>query len=257
MVLLTCSNLFERITPSASFKLAPLRFSFALFLVLVAGCTTTAKINDISTLQSSSGGPPRVLLMPMDIELYLLTTGGLLEPKVDWTEQANQHFMSALKSRSASMGFALVEYDTTAHTATSDLEQLKKLHQAVGQTMMEQRVLPMPTKIEEFKWSLGNGASSLSDYYESNYALFVHVRDSYASAGRQALIVASAIASAFVPVPVATGGTQVAYASLVDLETGDIVWFNNLVRTSGDLREEDRAYQSIDTLLRNFPSANP
>jgi hypothetical protein len=32
------------------------------------------------------------------------------------------------------------------------------------------------------------------------------------------------------------GGVQSGFASLVDLRTGDIVWFNQLGRATGDLR---------------------
>jgi hypothetical protein len=52
-----------------------------------------------------------------------------------------------------------------------------------------------------------------------------------------------------------TGGTQIAYASLVDLNTGRIVWFNHLLRASGDLRESDPALETLDALLKGFPPA--
>jgi hypothetical protein len=48
---------------------------------------------------------------------------------------------------------------------------------------------------------------------------------------------------------------QVGYASLVDLNTGQILWFNRLVRGSGDLREADKATETLDALLANFPAA--
>ena len=37
------------------------------------------------------------------------------------------------------------------------------------------------------------------------------------------------------------GGSQTGYASLVDLRTGRVVWFNNLARGFGDLREPEPA----------------
>ena len=51
------------------------------------------------------------------------------------------------------------------------------------------------------------------------------------------------------------GGSQQAYASLVDLSNGRIVWFNQLRRASGDLREAAKAAESIGTLLNDFPEA--
>ena len=52
---------------------------------------------------------------------------------------------------------------------------------------------------------------------------------------------------------ISLGGEQVGYASLVDLNTGRIVWFNQLNRMSGDLREPGPAVETVDALLKGFP----
>jgi len=49
------------------------------------------------------------------------------------------------------------------------------------------------------------------------------------------------------------GGRQISFASLVDLDTGDIVWFNFLVSGTGDLRDPNSARDSVDSLLAGFP----
>jgi hypothetical protein len=46
-----------------------------------------------------------------------------------------------------------------------------------------------------------------------------------------------------------TGGQQFAYASLVDLKTGQVVWFNTLAATVGDIRTPDGAKKMVDGLL--------
>jgi hypothetical protein len=76
------------------------------------------------------------------------------------------------------------------------------------------------------------------------------VRDSYASAERQAAMVVLA----FVGVGLG-GGMQVGYASLVDLNTGQVLWFNRLLRARGDLREADKAAETVNALLEEFPVA--
>jgi hypothetical protein len=82
----------------------------------------------------------------------------------------------------------------------------------------------------------------------ARYALFVYVRDSYASAERKAAMVAMAVLGIGL-----AGGTQTGYASLVDLETGRVLWFNRLLRASGDLRESAAAAESMAVLLTGFP----
>jgi hypothetical protein len=49
------------------------------------------------------------------------------------------------------------------------------------------------------------------------------------------------------------GGEQVGYASLVDLNTGRVVWFNQLNRMSGDLRNPAPAVETVEALLKDFP----
>jgi len=43
------------------------------------------------------------------------------------------------------------------------------------------------------------------------------------------------------------------FASLVDLKTGNIVWFNRLFSTRGDLRTKEPAQQTIDALIKGMP----
>ena len=49
------------------------------------------------------------------------------------------------------------------------------------------------------------------------------------------------------------GGMQVGFASLVDLETGDVIWVNRLISQAGDLRTVEPARKAVDELLAGFP----
>jgi hypothetical protein len=102
----------------------------------------------------------------------------------------------------------------------------------------------LPSKDGKFDWSLGPSVVAISRSHEADYALFLFVRDSYASAGRVAVIVVAALLGAGVP-----GGAQVGFASLVDLKTGNIVWFNRLARGHGDLRTPDAAAETVKALV--------
>jgi hypothetical protein len=103
---------------------------------------------------------------------------------------------------------------------------------------------PLPSKDGKFDWSLGPAVESIARSHEADYALFLFVRDSYATGGRVALIVIGAALGAFVP-----GGAQVGFASVVDLRTGDIVWFSRLERPHGDLRTPDAAAETVKALV--------
>ena len=52
-------------------------------------------------------------------------------------------------------------------------------------------------------------------------------------------------------------GAEQGFASLVDLRTGDIVWFNVVGAGSGEMRDEEGAVAAVNTLFRDIPTNNP
>lgn len=197
----------------------------------------------------------QIILMPIDIQLSTLTAGGVLKPEAEWTANASQYVENCLKSRMEAMSVQLLCPGEIARFELSEADeqkkiQLQKLHETVGNTILVHRYLPMlrlPGK-ERFDWSLGPETRLLKEKFGADYALFVHIRDSYASGGRKAFFIVAAAFGVGIPL-----GQQVGFASLVDLETGDVVWFNRLGREAGDLRTPAAAAESVELLLCDFP----
>ncbi len=222
-------------------------------LLLLGGCATQS-YNTIDKLQH--GDTHRVLLMPVDVELSILTAGGLLEPQAEWTEQAQENIRQSCYAHLGELDARVIYSEQIDSYADLDLQQvqLTKLNNAVGQSILRHQYDPkmqLPTKVDSFEWTIGPDAVLLKDKYGADYALFIYMRDSYASAGRAAIMVATAIASLGRYVP--PGGQQVGFASLVDLRTGQVVWFNRLERGTGDLRTIEASAESIEVLLDGFP----
>ena len=116
---------------------------------------------------------------------------------------------------------------------------------------MSHQLIPaqsLPNKGSKFDWTLGDSVRELGREYDANYALFIHIRDSYTGGGRVAVIIAAALLGVAVQ-----GGLQTGFATLVDLRTSEIVWFNVLYRDHGDLREAGPADETIKSLLTSFP----
>ncbi|MFQ5930074.1 MAG: hypothetical protein ACE5MK_10260 [Acidobacteriota bacterium] len=225
----------------------------ALLLIgaLLAGCTQTKAFFKSESNQPQAG--VKVLLMPPDIELSVLTAGGLLEPKADWTATARLYVTDALEGELRTKNVHMTPYEPPTDMPSKDHAyiQLLKLHEAVGDAILMHKYNPqfeLPTKKDKFDWSLGQDLEVLREDNDAHYGLFIHFRDSYASGGRVALIILAAVAGVGVP-----GGRQVAFASLVDLKTGDIVWFNRLISSVGDLRNPEAAAKAVDQLLADLP----
>jgi hypothetical protein len=189
----------------------------------------------------------RIVLMPLDVELFSVGAGGVAEPQAQWTDQATRHLRDSVRRREASLGVTLHETDLN----DAEVVALNHLHGTVATAIaLHHYVAPyaLPTKEKRLEWHIGADTARLRDASGADYALFLYIRDSYATAERKVAIVLAAMLSVTMP-----GGIQTGYASLVDLRSGDIVWFNRLLRGTGDLREAEPAEESISALLDKFP----
>ena len=235
---------------SASFALGlkPARFALLALVVFALGACTMAN-RRIETL-ARPAGDARIVVMPLDVELFELSAAGLPEPKADWTEAAKGHLLAAFEAEQAERRLDLDVLDEAAlpGEVLDDLHQIQSLHEAVGQTIRESGMIVLPTKKDKFDWTLGPRTAVLRDATGARYALFTHIRDSYSSAGRVAMIIVAGMFGVGLP-----GGQQVGFASLVDLETGDVVWFNRLMRGNGDLRTAQAARETAGVLLTDLP----
>lgn len=240
----------------------PYIFLLAVTVLFLSGCTTTVTESHTS---GESGGrevdlqadSSRVLLMPLDIELSELTAAGLNEPKADWTEAARANVTRALDSYLGTRDLKLRHYRRPADPAAADRDtQLEKLHAMVGGTILVHHYNQMnrlPTKAGQMDWTLGSTARQLGTQQQAEFALFVFLRDSYATAGRKAAVVASSIVS-IIGTPRVSGGERIGFASLVDLRDGKVVWFNVMYSDTGDMRKADPTAEVIDDLMDGFPA---
>ena len=222
-------------------------FGVALAAALV-GCAP-ATHRQTPELRRQADKSPRIVVMPLDVELAQLTAGGMQEPHAEWTEAALKHMRAALEEEARTRKVRLVEFQRD-HGAPADREtslELVKLHRAVGGTVLVHQYLPgleLPSKEGKLDWSLGPAVAAIARSHDADYALFLFVRDSYATAGRVAVMVVGALLGVGV-----AGGSQVGFATVVDLKTGDIVWFNRLVRPHGDLRTPEAAGETVKALV--------
>ncbi|HUO43692.1 MAG TPA: hypothetical protein VMT94_02120 [Burkholderiales bacterium] len=193
----------------------------------------------------------RIVLMPADVELFSLSAGGVVEPKADWTEAAIKNLRTAFNEKQKTFG--VVFSDLTDEQA-DEFAEINALHGAVARAIdihhFGSSSFHLPTKEGKLDWSLGDEVSVIKSKTGADYALFSWIRDSYASGERVATMMFMAMLGVGL-----TGGMQVGYASLVDLNTGQVLWFNRLQRGTGDLREEDKAADTLNALLKDFPVA--
>jgi hypothetical protein len=189
----------------------------------------------------------RLVIVPADMELFSMSAGGVIEPRADWTESAQKNFAQALEGQGKLLGAQVTRLSLAQ---ADEFAEITTLHRAVADAItLHHRDLLLATKGRRLDWSMGEAVQPLQQGTGADYALFTWVRDSYASGERKATMLALAMLGA-----ISLGGEQTAYASLVDLHTGRVVWFNHVSRMFGDLRDPDPATETVEVLLEGFPA---
>jgi hypothetical protein len=235
----------------------------------LSACVQTRQFADVQF--TPPGGNYKLLVLRPDVTVGSLATGGMVEPRADWTEQARAGIVQALRAQQAARGgnVTVVEHrNELAGIGEQELADVERLNLAVDQSIVEAKYLgnSLPTKRRQgLDWTLGADAVKLGQKTGYDYVLFLHAEDEVASKGRVALGLLG-LAGCFIGfcAPNVGGQQQLDYASLVDLKTGQVVWFNVVSAGSqvpgikfGDLRTPEGAAQMVERLLgRMKPGRN-
>ncbi|HWH17479.1 MAG TPA: hypothetical protein VNT77_03955 [Allosphingosinicella sp.] len=229
--------------------------------LMLAGCVSTRQFRDVDFQPPQ--GDYSLLVMRPDVTVGSITAGGLFEARADWTEQARANLLAALRTQQATRGGRTVIVETRESipgVSPQTVADLERLHNAVGSSIALHKYMGADLATKRGKgldWTLGEEAVKLGRATGMDYALFLYAQDSFASNERVALQVLG-IAGCLIGfcAPNVGGGSQTAYASLVDLKTGDVVWFNVLQAGSqiaginfGDIRKPEGAAQMVERLL--------
>ena len=220
-------------------------------LVTGSACTTTQEF--VATGFVPPRGDNRFVALEPNVSVGLLTMGGMVEPNEEWTNQATENILNALVRERESRGGNITIARTLADAGgdTIALRELVSLHSAVGQAIFVHKYfgLSLPTKEDKFDWTLGETAVDFGAQTGYDYALFLYADSSFASDARKTLQVAGILSCAVGVCVGVSSGQKLAFASLVDLETGRVTWFNTLQSTVGDIRTQEGADDMVAKLL--------
>ena len=229
--------------------------------IALSACVQTRQYADVQF--TPPDGNYKLLVLRPDVTVGSLTTGGMVEPRAEWTEQARSNIIAALKTQQAARGgnVTIIEHrNALPGVSEQELADVERLNFVVDEAIVQHKYLgdTLPTKYGRgLDWTLGADAVRLGQKSGYDYALFLHAEDQVASTGRIALGVLG-LAGCVVGfcAPNVGGAEQLDYASLVDLKTGEVVWFNVVDAASqvpgikfGELRTPQGAAQMVERLL--------
>lgn len=196
-------------------------------------------------------GPLNILILQSEIKVTEQTAAGLPRPSADWTALAREALTHALGEELATrQGKA----ETLAELSVADtalVHDYRNLFDSIAQSVISYKLLSndrLPSKEGRFDWTMGEGLARLDKGGAAQYGLFYGTSDSYASKAR------TSVETVQVALGMDVGkGEHRGYAGLVDLKTGDLVWFKVDVRMSGDVRTAEGAKRRVAQLLSGFP----
>lgn len=216
-----------------------MRMAWLLAVTALGGCTSTREMASSGfTLPAAA----TIAVPRADVEVGRISIGGVAQPDADRTARARAEIGRALS--------ALLGPDRVITVEPDDrLAGYEALHRTVATAIALHKYgdVPLPTKRGRFDWTLGPGLRPLIG--RGDHGLFLTVRSYESDNGRKAMAVAGAVGCIVGLCLLPGGGEHIAYASLVDLSTGDIVWFNVMTGGVGDPATPDGARALVEKLL--------
>lgn len=189
----------------------------------------------------------RILIMQPDVQLSLLTAGGQPEPREDWSIAGRDNLARGLEAAVTRQHHVASTLDPQT-AMDGRIGQIIRLNDSVGGAILFNRTLKLPTLRGNPHWTLGEGVQELATTYQADYALFTVARGSYASGARAAVAIVGLVAGVYIPM-----GGQQTFVSLVNLHTGEIVWFGFESAGGSDMREVLGATAVVNKILADAP----
>ncbi len=234
-----------------------------LVAALLAGCQATLpqhrvhqRVLEQPQLLSRTD---RVLLLPIDIEIKEMSTSGLTEVVPAWTETARELLRQELLAQAAPrLGARVLQPmpETSDLQPDEHMEEYMRLAKLVWANAFFMTQLGGPAwrhKAKRFDYSLGPGLKTLAERSGAHRALLVIGEDVHSTAGRKALMVGMAALGVVVPL-----GHTFLSVSLIDLDSGDLLWMNTFIRGDNTslLKAED-IRKVLDDLFADYPGIEP
>ena len=240
-----------------------LRLAGALAVAaLMAGCATPkASVNQDVGKDPEKPLPHRILVIEPDIQVHEVSAGGVVEKVDDWSKEATGHALKSLENAVQSRHlFDAVQSPDLSADDKSLLEQYTGLYALVSGSAYGATHSPYSAwrdRAAQFDYTLGPGLKPFCERNKIDAAIFLVGTDYISSAGRKAAMAFGILAAAFTGIVIVpTSQPAFMSAGVVDLKTGDLLWYSTDIRSgSANLRDPAVMQSLIDDLFDTYPGA--
>jgi hypothetical protein len=211
----------------------------------------------------ATGEVRRVVVLQPEFRVFVQSAGGTREIEPGWTEQAQNALALAVERHlrhDPRFAVAAPVEPATAEEATLLREHVELFKVIASNSSMMIRFggKAWQEKKLQYDYTLGDGLALYGDRSNADYAFMIggaQVKQTGGSVFMQLALAGT------LGVVMPGGGTYLMLA-LVDMRTGDIVWFNSLEggevfgMTGSDLRKEGTADEIVGRLFDPFPASS-
>lgn len=223
----------------------------AVSLTVSGGAAAKTKVG--REFRFAQDRPVKIIVLRPDVEVGSIGIGGVEEVNADWTEAARKKLALQIEAQQRASGNEVIFLPEQEGEKGKLVAEYQALFRAVAGAAAEHQTngaARLPTKRDRFDWTLGPGAAQLAELGGGDYALFVKTHDAFGTGGRKAFrLLTGGLMSALLQ----GSGVHRSYAALVDLKTGDLVWFTVDPGSGGDPRTDAGATKRMGQLFGSFP----
>lgn len=231
-----------------------------IFVGLIAAGCSAPPYRQAPGFNERAATISKIVLLPPKVNVYEISTGGVMEKMDEWCAQADSNVTMALHDQLVAMqsvSIVPLPPDSLPADKRDNYDETQALFQDVSSAILTHTYGEdqdrFSDKIDNFNYSLGDEVHTLVP--NSDVLLFVEGVDHKSSGGRKALQIGAAVVGALFGVNVIPKGDLTALSmALVDAHDGRILWYN-LAQSQGgeDLREPQSATNMVKELFKSFP----
>ena len=226
-----------------------------MILGSVAGCASLPGYVHPSFKPEQIQDTRKVFIAPLDMQFFEISAGGVPEKVKGWGDQANTVVLTAtreeLRRRTQMDAMELPDLDEAERRA---LERATAMFRRVADqiaAVKESNDESWTKRAHELEFTIGNELRPLARRVGADAILFVDGMDYVSSIGRRIMFVVTTLVFGL---PVLPPGTSYLQAGLVDLNSGEVLWFGrDYSVTLGDLREAGTAAKLVGGMFASYP----
>ena len=232
-------------------------------IVLLGACATSGTAVHRELAQSPERPlPKKVLLLPAEIRVHEISAGGVVEKVDEWSRTASSHATKYVRGLASERRlFELIEAPALGQEEQAQLDQHVALYELVGASAALARASAFSVwqeRAKDFDYTLGPGLKALAERTGIDAAMIVIGTDYISSAGRRAAMVMGVLLGVVTgAVILPQGGVSFLSVGVLDMRTGNLLWFGTDQSSATDFRNERDLHQMLERMFQTYPGLAP